>query len=120
MELNHVQRVRMLYKTILKLHRGLPVELQVMGNSYARDEFKRHKTCNVAEASVFMVEWAKYAVTLAQQLGLKGPRDARKLGKNLDETRFEEMREDQIVQLYELFLAAKEDDHKDKEDGKLP
>jgi len=48
----------MLYKTILKLHRGLPTELQVMGNSYARDEFKRHKTCNVAEASAFMVEWA--------------------------------------------------------------
>jgi hypothetical protein len=58
MDLTHIQRVRMLYKTILKLHRGLPTELQVMGNSYARDEFKRHKTCNIAEASVFMVEWA--------------------------------------------------------------
>jgi len=58
MDLTHVQRVRMLYKTILKLHRGLPADLQVMGTAYARDEFKRHKTCNVAEASVFMVEWA--------------------------------------------------------------
>lgn len=57
MDLTHVQRVRMLYKTILHLHRGLPAELQVMGNSYARDEFKRHKSCNIAEASVFMVEW---------------------------------------------------------------
>jgi hypothetical protein len=58
MDLTHVQRVRMLYKTILKLHRGLPADLRVMGTAYARDEFKRHKTCNVAEASVFMVEWA--------------------------------------------------------------
>jgi hypothetical protein len=58
MDLTHVQRVRMLYKTILKLHRGLPADIRVMGNAYARDEFKRHKTCNVAEASVFMVEWA--------------------------------------------------------------
>jgi len=58
MDLTHVQRVRMLYKTILKLHRGLPADLQVMGTAYARDEFKRHKSCNVAEASVFMVEWA--------------------------------------------------------------
>lgn len=57
MDLTHVQRVRLLYKTILQLHRGLPTELQVMGNSYARDEFKRHKSCNIAEASVFMVEW---------------------------------------------------------------
>jgi hypothetical protein len=58
MDLTHVQRVRMLYKTILKLHQGLPADLRVMGTAYARDEFKRHKTCNVAEASVFMVEWA--------------------------------------------------------------
>lgn len=58
MDLTHAQRVRMLYKTILKLHRGLPAELQVMGTTYARDEFKRHKTCNIAEASVFLVEWA--------------------------------------------------------------
>jgi hypothetical protein len=58
MDLTHVQRVRMLYKAIFKLHRGLPAELQVMGNSYTRDEFKRHKTCNISEASVFMVEWA--------------------------------------------------------------
>ena len=58
MDLSHAQRVRMLYKTILKLHRGLPADLQVMGTAYARDEFKRHKTCSVAEASAFMVEWA--------------------------------------------------------------
>jgi hypothetical protein len=58
MDLTHVQRVRMLYKSILHLHRGLPTELRVMGNSYARDEFKRHKSCNSAEASIFMLEWA--------------------------------------------------------------
>lgn len=27
----HPQRVRLLYKTILKLHRGLPLELQALG-----------------------------------------------------------------------------------------
>lgn len=53
----HVQRVKLLYKTILKLHRGLPPELQILGNSYAKDEFKRHKNCNTAEAAVFMNEW---------------------------------------------------------------
>lgn len=54
----HIQRVRILYKTILKLHRGLPEEMQTLGNNYVRDEFRRHKKCNPAEANVFMNEWA--------------------------------------------------------------
>lgn len=29
----HTQRVRLLYKTILKLHRGFPVELKALGKS---------------------------------------------------------------------------------------
>lgn len=53
----HVQRVRVLYKLILKLHRGLPEELQIIGTNYARDEFKRHKKCAPQEAAVFMNEW---------------------------------------------------------------
>jgi hypothetical protein len=61
----------------------------------------------------------KYAVTLAQQLGLKGPKYAKKLGENLDESRLGQMREDQITQLYELFLAAKEDRKEGKDDDKV-
>lgn len=53
----HLKSVRVLYKTILRLHRGLPEELQSLGHQYVRDEFKRHKTCNPAEAAVFMQEW---------------------------------------------------------------
>jgi len=56
--LNHVQRVRLLYKTILRLHRGLPKELQELGQAYARDEFRRHKNCNPKEAQIFMLEWS--------------------------------------------------------------
>lgn len=54
----HVKRVKFLYKTILKLHRGLPVDIQPLGNNYVRDEFRRHKNCNPAEVQVFMTEWA--------------------------------------------------------------
>lgn len=57
MTLTHVQRVRTLYKTILKLHRGLPTEMQSLGTPYVRDEFRRHKNCNEAESYVFMNEW---------------------------------------------------------------
>lgn len=53
----HVPRVRLLYKTILRLHRGLPPELQALGTTYTRDEFRRHKNCNEAEAAVFMSAW---------------------------------------------------------------
>lgn len=54
---NHIQRVQKLYKTILKLHRGLPKDLQVLGSAYVREEFKRHKKSNEAEAKVFLNEW---------------------------------------------------------------
>jgi Complex1_LYR-like len=74
---NHVRRVRTLYKSIMKLHRGLPAELQALGNNYAKgelisevfcilinntkspDEFKRHKDLKTEapEVTVFMFEW---------------------------------------------------------------
>lgn len=57
MSYTHLQRVRILYKTILKLHRGLPQELGELGTNYARDEFKRHKKCTSDEAKMFIKEW---------------------------------------------------------------
>ena len=39
--LTHVQRVRILYKTCLRLHRGLPTQMQIIGDAYVKDEFKR-------------------------------------------------------------------------------
>ncbi|KAG7189222.1 hypothetical protein KM043_008785 [Ampulex compressa] len=71
----------MLYKTILRLHRGLPVELQPLGNNYVRDEFRRHKSCTQEETIVFLDEWTEYAVSLAKQLGLRGPHTAKPLGR---------------------------------------
>jgi len=52
-----VQRVRILYKTILRLHRGLPAEIQPLGDNYVRDEFRRHKKCVESEAIIFLHEW---------------------------------------------------------------
>ncbi|XP_044738474.1 succinate dehydrogenase assembly factor 3, mitochondrial [Chrysoperla carnea] len=102
----HTQKVKFLYKTILKLHRGLPQDIQLLGSIYVRDEFRRHKNCNQAEAAVFINEWTDYAINLGKQLGLRGPKTAKKIGKPLDPTLLEGMREDQIVQLYDLMEAA--------------
>ena len=42
--LTHVQRVRILYKTCLRLHRGMPTQMQIIGDAYVKDEFKRFVT----------------------------------------------------------------------------
>ncbi|XP_073839033.1 succinate dehydrogenase assembly factor 3 [Musca autumnalis] len=116
-QLSHPQRVRILYKTILRLHRGLPSELKDLGDKYVKDEFRRHLKCNPMEAQLFMTEWAKYAVTISKQLGIRG-KPLGTLGDDLDEETVEMLKDDQVVQLYELMLAAKgiEEDVITKED----
>lgn len=47
-----------------------------------------------------------YAITVAKQLGLKGPKTGSRIGHEFDEEFFEQFREDQIAQLYQLLLAA--------------
>ena len=54
----HVSRVRTLYKTILRLHRGLPLELKALGDEYVKSEFKRHKAAEASFIAPFMTEWA--------------------------------------------------------------
>ncbi|EDW97307.1 succinate dehydrogenase assembly factor 3, mitochondrial [Drosophila yakuba] len=105
-QLTHPQRVRLLYKTILRLHRGLPAELRALGDNYVRDEFRRHLKCNPMEAQLFMTEWARYASTITQQLGIRG-KPKGDLGEEIDPTTVEMLKDDQVVQLYELMLAAK-------------
>ncbi|KAF5297560.1 hypothetical protein FQR65_LT09991 [Abscondita terminalis] len=106
MSLTHTQKVRTLYKTILKLNKGLPEELKILGNEYVRNEFKRHKKCNSAEADVFMKEWCNYALLLAEQLGLRGPKTSKPLGCELKETDLEKFRDEQLHQLFELKTAT--------------
>ncbi|XP_017953610.1 succinate dehydrogenase assembly factor 3, mitochondrial isoform X1 [Drosophila navojoa] len=105
-QFTHPQRVRLLYKTILRLHRGLPTELRALGDNYVRDEFRRHLKCNPMEAQLFMTEWARYASTITKQLGLRG-KPKGELGEPLDSQSVEMLKDDQVVQLYELMLAAK-------------
>lgn len=53
----HIFRVRRLYKLIMRVHRGLPPELRIIGDNYARDEFKRHMNCTPEESQIFLREW---------------------------------------------------------------
>lgn len=48
----------------------------------------------------------KYAVTITSQLGLKGKATAA-IGDQLDTSTVEMLKDDQVIQLYELMLVAK-------------
>ncbi|XP_022832870.1 succinate dehydrogenase assembly factor 3, mitochondrial [Spodoptera litura] len=104
----HVFRVRRLYKLIFRVHRALPPELRIMGDNYARDEFKRHKKCNPEEAKIFLNEWTDYAITLAKQMKPIQQAKKKKVGEYLDPKLLDHMTDEQLVQLYELHKAATE------------
>lgn len=127
MTYNHIQKVRILYKTILKLHKGLPEELQLLGTNYVRDEFKRHKKVDSKEADIFFGEWTvifeyffgnnnyiigfqKYALNLAKQLQLQGIQSGEKLGAPINEEVIKHMRDEQIAQLYELMKETRQNE----------
>ncbi|TRY69445.1 hypothetical protein TCAL_05626 [Tigriopus californicus] len=102
-ELSHLQRVRLLYKTCLKLHRGLPMHLRAIGDTYVRDEFKRHKEANQEQTQVFMEAWSKYALQLTRQIGLKGPQTSKTLGDSLRVEDLDQFSGEQLAQLFELY-----------------
>lgn len=57
-----------LYRQIRKLHREkLPLPLRDMGDSYAKDEFKRHREGQTTEQQwvIFAAEWRKYVSMLS-------------------------------------------------------
>lgn len=53
-----------------------------------------------------MSSWAEYAINLAQQLGLRGKPQS-KIGVPLGPSALNDLRDEQIAQLYELLKAAK-------------
>ena len=63
--IGHTSRVRILYKSILRLHRGLPLELRALGDQYVKDEFRRHIDCDAKFVPTFMNEW-----TVSNSMGI--------------------------------------------------
>jgi hypothetical protein len=55
---NHVARVRLLYKSCLKLHRALPHEMKSIGDVYIKEEFRRNKTASVDQSHDFLKAWS--------------------------------------------------------------
>ena len=105
--LSHVQKVRLLYKSCLKLHRGLPIHLKAIGDSYVRDEFKRHKKAEAEQVKTFMEAWATYAIDLSKQMTARSLTKADKIGAPLKVDDLDNFSDEQLAQLYELYSEAK-------------
>lgn len=64
-----------------------------------------------------MWEWTEYAINLAKQLGVKGMiQQNEKFGRNLEVEAIENFKEEQVVQLHELYLASRGKESDEKKD----
>jgi len=103
-QMTQVARVRALYKALLKLHRGLPLQMQALGDQYVKAEFRLHKNAGPPETEQFMQEWTKYYVTLAKQLNKKQKNI--NVGQAISAEMMDVLSPEQVGQLHELFKAT--------------
>ncbi|VDM20879.1 unnamed protein product [Hydatigera taeniaeformis] len=108
-QMTHSQRVRFLYKMLLRTHKALPPELRELGDRYVREEFKRHKNCDSIYIGPFMMEWTRYLVDLNKQIrsamkveGEEGSEYVPGFGAHLKEGDLDMFSEHQLKQLLAL------------------
>lgn len=90
-----------LYRRILRAHRLLDAETRPLGDDYVKAEFRAHKNVdNPLYIVGFLSQWQKYAEMIEGDKWKTEKLDMEKLSKMSDE---------QIVQLYELMVAAKDE-----------
>lgn len=90
-----------LYRSILRLHRGLPSDLRFLGDSYVKDEWRKHRNADVKFVGPFVRAWQDYRVELIGQCGAVLDRNAgwNVVGKQLTEEMRERLTESQLKQL---------------------
>lgn len=87
---------------MLRAHRKLDVETRTLGDDYVKAEFRAHRTVdNPLYIVGFLSQWQKYAEMIEGDTWKTEKLDMDQLGKMSDE---------QVVQLYELMVAAKQED----------
>ena len=85
-----------IYRQILRTHRKqLPAEMRQLGDTYVRDEFKRHLSAEEKHLQPFVREWKLYLANMRLQpiLGI---------GKNLAPDELLDLSEEQRDQLHKL------------------
>ncbi|KAK6758853.1 hypothetical protein RB195_016217 [Necator americanus] len=94
-----------LYKRILRLHYGLPPPARLMGDTYVKDEFRRHKNASPEHTAIFINEWTNYCVTLSKQLSSSGIAKGF-IGKDLEPEKLEIFAHEQLRQLLDLKIES--------------
>lgn len=93
-----------LYRSILRAHRYLPVEMRSLGDDYIKAEFRRHRdVTNPGHIIGFLSQWKVYL----DQIPI-GPEAQHFRGEKLDPTVFEKLSEEQLGQMYQLMVASKD------------
>lgn len=111
-----------LYKRILRLHYGLPTEAKLMGDEYAKEEFRLHKNVPSEQANIFLREWTvslhicrpilrsrflqDYCSQLSKQLSNRGIAKGTSVGTSLKPELLDGFTDQQIRQLYELKVES--------------
>lgn len=89
-----------LYRAVLRCHaQRLPPPLRSMGDSYARDEFRRHHKANppatAKQWEQFALEWAKYV----EMMEGRGDLNSASPSGSLDDSMLRHMSEEQLQRL---------------------
>uniref|UniRef100_A0A914DPV2 Succinate dehydrogenase assembly factor 3 n=1 Tax=Acrobeloides nanus TaxID=290746 RepID=A0A914DPV2_9BILA len=79
--------------------------MRLMGDTYVKDEFRRHKNCSQEQSLIFLKEWTDYCMMLSKQLSNKGIVKG-ELGKPLEARLLEKLEDEQLMQLFELKCEA--------------
>ena len=86
-----------LFRSILREHRKLPVELRVIGDDYVKNEFHLHKTAKDPEQlRQFFVGWEQYLQQLRKR------KSGSKIGVAMDELVQGALSEDQMGRMNDL------------------
>ncbi|PWN43046.1 ACN9-domain-containing protein [Ceraceosorus guamensis] len=95
-----------LLRRILRSHRKyLDANQRSLGDAYVKDEFRRHRSVDQPlQIVAFLAEWKKYLDFLDLQ-HLEGGQFK---GRQLDEEKFKKLSDEQLYQLHEFMVAAKE------------
>ncbi|VVT55399.1 uncharacterized protein SAPINGB_P004577 [Magnusiomyces paraingens] len=90
-----------LFRRVLRAHRKLPPDVRYLGDEYVKSEFRAHKDIdNPLYIVGFLTQWQKYAESIEGDTWKQDKLDMEKLSKMSDE---------QLVQLYELMQATKDE-----------
>ena len=100
-------RMHLLYKQVMRAHRAhLPAPMRKLGDSYARDEFRRHRGAQEEHLTPFFREWRGYLDTIQGTGGAAGDGTGQ-FGKDLDRDTLDSLTEEQQQNLAKLEAEAK-------------